>query len=99
MRPSPESPVGSVPGINSKDSVTTASFNLPNPPIPEDPDAPGRRPPAAVAAVALVSASGVLGVGVSYLFLCCRDVGEVSAPGLAVLLGPCAGWLPPVAWL
>ena len=28
-----------------------------------------------------------------------RRPGEVSAPGLAVLLGPCAGWLPPVAWL
>jgi hypothetical protein len=27
-----------------------------------------------------------------------RRPGEVSAPGLAVLLGPCAGWLPPVAW-
>src|ERR1017187_6549516 len=26
-----------------------------------------------------------------------RRPGEVSAPGLAVLLGPCAGWLPPVA--
>src|ERR1035441_4698437 len=25
-----------------------------------------------------------------------RRPGEVSAPGLAVLLGPCAGWLPPV---
>jgi hypothetical protein len=28
-----------------------------------------------------------------------RRPGEVSAPGLAVLLGRCAGWLPPVAWL
>src|SRR5665811_1581070 len=28
-----------------------------------------------------------------------RRPGEVSAPGLAVLLGPCTGWLPPVAWL
>src|ERR1017187_4156210 len=58
-------------------------------------------PPAAVGAVVLVPVPGcsVFSAGSPTSPGAARRPGEVSAPGLAVLLGPCAGWLSPVAWL